>query len=117
MKIEPRIKERMICHINQTFMKMNSLYKLNIKKERHCKERKEKIEDWEHILYSWPISKQTWEVTRLHLNNTFNMNLPENITKYFLPLPEDLNKTKSEDEDKMDAATLIALTISKNHAR
>ena len=87
------------------------------KKEKHCKECKEKIEDWEHILYSCPISKQKWEVTRLHLNNTFNINLPENITKYFLPLPEDLNKTKIEDEDKMDAATLIALTISNNHAR
>ena len=87
------------------------------KKEKYCKECKEKREDWEHILYSCPISKQTWEVTRLHLNNTFNINLPENITKYFLPLPEDLNKTKIEDEDKMDAATLIALTISNNHAR
>ena len=32
MKVEPRIKERMIRHINQTFMKINSLYKLNIKK-------------------------------------------------------------------------------------
>ena len=38
MKVEPRIKERMFQHINQTFMKITLLYKLNIKKEKHCKE-------------------------------------------------------------------------------
>ena len=117
MKIEPRIKERMLHHINQTFLKINSLYNLNIKKERFCKECKEKIEDWEHILYSCPISKQILEVTCLHLNNTFNISLPENITKYFLPLSDVLDNTNINDEEKMDAATLIALTISNNHAR
>ena len=42
MKIEPRKKERMICHINQTFMKINSLYKLNIKKKDSVKNAKKK---------------------------------------------------------------------------
>ena len=107
MKVEPRIKERMLWHMNQTLMKINSLYKLNIKKNKHCKECKEKIEDWEHVLYSCQIAKQTWEITQLHLDNTYNTNLSENITKYFLPLPEELNKTKINEEDKIDAATLI----------
>ena len=107
----------MICHINQTFMKINSLYKINKEKERFCKECKENIEDWEHILYSCPISEQILEVTHLHLYNTFNISLPENITKYFLPLSDVLDNKNINEEEKLDAATLLALTISNNHAR
>ena len=88
MKVEPRIKERLIRHSNQTFMKITSLYKLKIKKEKKCKQCKENIEDWEHILFTCPISKQIIEVTRLHLNNTLNLNIPENITNYFLPVTD-----------------------------
>ena len=44
MKVEPRIKEKMLRHINQTFMKINSLYKLNIAKEKHCEECKEQAQ-------------------------------------------------------------------------
>ena len=42
MEIEPRIKERMIRHINQTFMKINPLYKPNIKKKDSVKNAKKK---------------------------------------------------------------------------
>merc|ERR1712081_44618 len=117
MKVEPRIKERLIRHSNTTFMKITSLYKLKIKKEKTCKQCKEKIEDWEHILFTCPISKQIIEVTRLHLNNTLNPNLPENITNYFLAATDMIETKKINEDDKIDVATLLALTISTNHTR
>ena len=57
MNLQPKIKEHLIRHINQSFVPINSLKKLRILKEETCKECGENITDYEHILFSCPTSR------------------------------------------------------------
>ena len=117
MNLQPKIKERLIRHINQSFVPINSLKKLRILKEETCKECGEKISDYEHILFACPTSRYIWELTRSHINATYDTKIDNNVINFLLPNMEKFTKNISNESHKKEIDTLIAVTISSNHNR
>ena len=111
-----RHKEKILRHTTQTYLKIPQLLRLNIIANPDCRDCNKKL-DWEHILFTCPVAQYIWALTTYHIENIYRINLPKNITLYFLPNLSLLNKQKLEKMDKEDIVRLLRQTIISLHSR
>ena len=118
MKIKQRTKERLLRHLHQSFIKINSLRKLKLIDDNgKCNECQKEYDEFEHILYDCPISLYIWNVTLNHINNIYEINITPSLVNIIIPNTETLKDKKLEEREKEEITTLISQTLSELHSR